>query len=269
MLVKIYILISLIFVGIIAFVRLLESRSVFFPSRYIEATPKALGLVYEDVFFMNNDQNKLHGWYVQGQKENGTLLFFHGNAGNISNRLEKIKMFHDAGLNVFIFDYRGYGQSEGVPSEKGLYEDAIAAYDYLVGTRKTADAKIVLYGASLGGAVAIDLITKRSASSIIVDSSFSNAADVARKIYPFIPSFLLKAKFDSLSKIRSVSAPKLFIHSKDDEIIPISLGEKLFDAAPPPKAFYTVSGGHNDSHLSDAHKFMSAIQEFSRLLKLI
>jgi len=185
----IYLIIFIIF--FIGYVRYLEKSTLFFPERTIFSKPSDIGLSYEDVYFPTEDHLQLHGWFIKSSKFSlrNTLIFFHGNAGNIGDRLGKLKLFDDLGLNVLIVGYRGYGKSEGKPTEEGIYKDARAAYDYLI-TRDDVDPhRIMAYGASLGAAAAVDLATKRELSKLILDSSFSSAVDMAKVIYPFIPSF--------------------------------------------------------------------------------
>ena len=247
-----------------ASVRYIESRSIFYPIRSIAATPAALGLAFEDVFIKTEDNVTINAWLVKSSTQRGTLIFCHGNAGNIGDRLEKILLFHQMGLNILVIDYRGYGKSQGQPSEAGIYKDAVAAYDYLL-TRQDIDrSRIIGYGESLGGAVAVDLGTKRNLAALIIDSSFTNAADMAKTIYPFIPSFLLGTKLDSAAKVRAVTIPKLFIHSRADEIVPFRLGERLYQAAAQPKEFLELSGGHNNTPVDAQEKMAREIITFLR-----
>ena len=257
-----YIVVTVVLLA--AGVRYLESISVFYPGRSIAATPAALGLAFEDVFIKTEDQVTINAWLVKSFVQRGTLIFCHGNAGNIGDRLEKILLFHQMGLNVLIIDYRGYGKSRGRPSEAGIYKDAVAAYDYLL-TRQDMDrSRIIGYGESLGGAVAVDLGTKRNLAALIIDSSFTNAADMAKTIYPFIPSFLLGTKLDSAAKVRTIAIPKLFIHSRADEIVPFRLGERLYQAAAKPKEFLELTGGHNDTPVDAQEKMAKEIIIFLR-----
>ena len=251
-----------IIVLFIVLVRYLESTSIFYPDKILTATPQALGLAYEDVFIQTEDQVIIHGWLIRSPTAKSTLIFFHGNAGNIGDRLEKIDFFHALGLNMLIIDYRGYGKSEGNPTEQGIYKDATAAYDYLTSRSDMRGQKYISYGDSLGGAVAVDLAAKRAIACLIVDSTFSSAADMAKKIYPFVPSFLIQTKMDSMGKIRSITVPKLFIHSVEDEIVPFALGKKLYDAAPDPKQFIEIVGTHNDGHVYDQDKIKSRMTAF-------
>ncbi len=262
--VKIPLILAIAAFAFIAFVRYLENSSVFYPNRTILATPEAVHLPYEEVSILTEDHLTLNAWFVPGRgtAPRGTLLFFHGNAGNIGDRLAKIQAFHDMGLNVFIVDYRGYGKSEGVPTETGLYTDALAAYDDLRGRRGVPPEAVVVYGASLGGAVAVDLAAREPVGALIVESSFPSAADVSRAIYPFIPTALLRTKMDSLSKIKAVKAPKLFLHGPRDEVIPFRLGKRLFEAAPPPKRFVELEGGHNADQTVPGGIWERAIRSF-------
>ena len=249
-------------------VRFIENRSIFFPTPEISSNPSALGLGYEDIYFKTPDGFTLNGWLIKNPQSMATLLYLHGNAGNISHRLEKIAMFYPLGLNIFIIDYRGYGRSQGQPSEEGIYQDAVAAFDYLASRGDMDKNKIVAYGDSLGGVAAIDLATRRSVAALIVDSTFSSAADISRSIYFFIPTIFLKTKMDSISKVKQLKLPKLFMHSVDDEIIPFKLGRRLFDAAAQPKEFIQLRGGHNINHLGSNGQFLDGIRVFLKKLGL-
>ena len=259
---KIFLWLLIPYFLLIIYVRYLEKTTVFVPSKKLSSTPAECGLPFEDIYFKTEDGILLNGWFIPAKAEDPTLLFMHGNAGNIGDRLEKIKLFHDIPVNVFIFDYRGYGKSEAVASEEGMYNDARAAYEYLLREKRIKTPEIIAYGASLGGAAAVDLASKRPVGGLIVDSSFSRAADMAKRIFPFIPTCFVKTKMDSYSKISNVFAPVLFIHSVQDVTVPISLAEKLYHKANEPKQFIRTNGGHNETYLTDREKFMSGIREF-------
>ncbi len=235
---------------LIFYLKYFEKTGVFFPSRQISITPKDMGLDYEEVFLQSPDDLTIHGWFCKANQDKGTILFFHGNAGNISHRLELIRKFIEVNLNVFIIDYRGYGKSQGKTSENGLYLDALWAYNYLVKEKNIPPKKIFLYGESLGAAVAIDLASRIPVGAVIIQGGFSSGLDMAKVIFPWVPRLLIKLiggiKFSSDAKIKNIKAPMLFIHSKEDEVVPFSLGEKLFKLAPLPKELYVIRGGHND-----------------------
>jgi fermentation-respiration switch protein FrsA (DUF1100 family) len=268
----------LVVAGFVAFVMLFEDRFIYFPTKYPEgawdvAARADSRVKVEDVWFQAADGVRLHGWYCTprdadaGAQPHGrmTLLWFHGNAGNITSRYGMVRGLAGLPAEVFIIDYRGYGRSAGRPSEQGLYLDARAAWDYLTGARGIPPANIVVFGDSLGGAVAIDLATRVAPAGLIVQSSFTSIRDMAAEVMPFVPGFILRTKMDSLSKIKGVRAPKLFIHSPADELVPYRFGRALYDAAPEPKKFYEVKGAsHNETDLVGGRAYFDAIGEFVR-----
>ena len=236
-----YVLVSIL-VGVF------QRHLIYFPTSEYEAVPTDVGLAYEDVTFTAQDGVRLAGWYIPHAKAAGTVLFFHGNAGNISHRLPTIQQLHMLGYNVFIFDYRGYGQSTGKPGEAGLYHDAEAALRYLTDERSQTPDRIAYCGRSLGGAVAIELATRHPPGALIVESTFTRLADVGKIHYPWLPvSILLGDAYDSVARIGDVRCPKLFLHGADDQLIPIALGRALYEAATEPKRFVETPGGHNDA----------------------
>ncbi len=257
-------LIVFIFLSLI-YVRLLERKIIYYPSKIIEFEPSDVGLAYEDVFLKAQDGLELHGWFVPTPDAYATVLYFHGNAGNISHRVEITKMFNEKKMNFFIIDYRGFGRSKGAPFEKGLYLDARAAYNYLVDVKGILPEKILLYGKSLGVAVAIDLATKVKAGALICESGFTSTQDFAREIYKFVPLWLfVSQKYDSLGKIDKLDIPKLIIHSQNDEIIPFSHGKRFFQRAREPKELYVMRGGHNDAFYIHSAECMERIDNFLR-----
>ena len=180
-----------------------------------------------------------------------------------------MKIFYDLGLNIFIFDYRGYGKSEGTPTEQGIYQDTLAAFDYISRRPDLEKKRIVAYGESLGGVAVIDLAVKRSVAALIIDSSFSSAVDMAQVIYSFIPSFLIQVRMNSADKIKNIMAPKLMIHSINDQVVPFRLGKKLFDAAADPKEFLQITGGHNEGYVESKEKYWGGIKRFLQEYKLL
>jgi fermentation-respiration switch protein FrsA (DUF1100 family) len=242
---------------------LFQSRLVFIPQKELTMTPQSIGIPYEDVYFMTDDGTRLNGWFIPSDSSDCTVLFCHGNAGNISHRLEIIEILNELRLNVFIFDYRGYGKSVGKPSEEGTYRDADAGWGYLIRSRNIDPLSIILFGKSLGGAVAADLASGKSAAGLILESSFTSAKDLGSEIYPFLPvRFLSRFDFNTLGKIDKIDCPKLIVHSRDDEIIPFSHGEELFNAAKEPKDFLEISGTHNEGFLINLHKYRNALGSF-------
>lgn len=232
------------------------------PGRQHDATPEAIGLQYEDVWLDTSDGVRVHSWFVPGPSSR-TVLYFHGNAGNISHRLHTIRQFHDLGLAVLIVDYRGYGQSGGKPSEHGLHLDANAAWQYLVGKRGLAPDDIVLFGRSLGGSVAAWLAAQESPGALIVDSSFTSVPDIGQDVYPWLPVRLLaRIQHSTKAHMIKASAPVLVVHSRDDEIIPFHHGEALFAAANEPKTFLELRGGHNDAHFTSEDVYLSGLRRF-------
>jgi fermentation-respiration switch protein FrsA (DUF1100 family) len=226
---------------------ILEQKSLYHPYKEIPGTPRNLGIDYEDVNFKTSDGQTLNGWFIPVKSTEVTVLYCHGNAGNIYHRLHKVKFFHEMGVNFFIFDYRGYGKSTGSPSEKGLDKDAQAAYDYLASRSDVDKRKIVVYGKSLGGPVAAGLCNSRQACALILEGSFATVAQRAQQIYPFLPmKLLISQKYDTVFKVKNLRIPKLIAHGRQDEVIRFRHGEILFSAAAEPKQFLPFNGGHND-----------------------
>lgn len=247
---------------ILGYVKYIESRAVFFPVKTVEFYPSLINLSFQDLYITTPDKIKINAWLILHPKAKYTLLFCHGNAGNNADRLDKLKMLWDLGLNILIIDYRGYGKSEGHPSEQGLYQDAEAAYEYLVNDRKILPEQIILYGESLGTSVVIDLAARVKVRALIVEGGFSSGRDMARILYPFLSTFLFSDRFNSLEKIKKIEAPKLFIHSPDDEIVPFKLAKKLYNAASGAKEFIEINGDHNNAFLDSQEKYLSSISAF-------
>jgi len=236
----------------------LQPHVLYQPSRNIHATPLDIGLSYEEITFNTSDGVELSGWYVPGNSSKGVILFCHGNAGNIGGRLEYLKIFHRLEFDTFIFDYRGFGKSEGHTTEKGTYLDIEAAMDYLIDNRNVSEDEVIIYGRSLGGAVAINHAKDHTPKMLIIDSSFTSyrkiSSDVLKGLLMPVPVRLL-ARFDynSIDNIGKIDCPILVIHSRDDEMIPYSHGKDLFRKANEPKKFLTISGTHNEGFLTSGH----------------
>jgi fermentation-respiration switch protein FrsA (DUF1100 family) len=234
------------------------------PSRAVTAAPDRIGLAYEPIEFVAEDGVRLDGWFVPAAgKARGVLLFFHGNAGNISHRLDSLRLFHGLGLAVLIFDYRGYGRSQGKVSEPGTYLDAEAAWRYLTEERSVPADDIMLFGRSLGAAVAAYLATKRRPRALIMESSFTSVPDFAASYYRIYPvRWLARFRYDAMEYLRSVDCPVLIVHSRDDEIIPFRHGRQLFAGAKEPKAFLELRGGHNDGFLVSGRDYLDGLDAF-------
>jgi hypothetical protein len=223
------------------------------------------GLPLEDVWFQSADGVQLFGWFVEAPADRPVLTWCHGNAGNIISRLDNLKYLCRMGLSVFLFDYRGYGKSQKYnPGENGLYQDAIGAYDYLTRIRKIRPERIVLFGRSLGAAVAGELATQRPASALILESSFPSIEAVAKFHYAGLPvHWLLGAEFRLIDRLPQLSLPKLIIHGDRDDIIPIELGRQVFDAAKPPKDWYVIPGAdHNNTYEVGGAAYFHHLGEF-------
>lgn len=246
----------------------MQDRLVYFPMRELAATPRAIGLDYEDVRLVAEDGVRLHGWFVPALAARATVLHFHGNAGNISHRLERLALFRKLGLNVFLIDYRGYGQSEGRPSEQGTYRDARAAWGYLTAARGLAPATVVLHGESLGGAVAAWLAARTSPGALIVESNFTSAANLGAEVYPWLPvRWLARYRYPTIEYLPRVRAPVLVVHSRADEIVPFHHAEQLFATAPGPKQLLEIRGGHNDGLWANDAQYLAGIDAFLKALQ--
>ena len=249
----------------------LERRYIFFPTTEVQSTPADAGLADEDVYFDTAQGLKLHGWYIAGpaEVENSTWIWFHGNGGNIGHRVDELAMLrHRLGVNLFIFDYQGYGKSQGEPTEQGTYRDARAALEYVVNRPGIDPSKIVYFGRSLGSAVAVELETEKPPAGLILVSPFSSVSDMARVAFPFLPlNRLLKGRYDSVPRIRQIQTPLLIIHGALDEMVPVVQGRALFEAANEPKTFRLLPGaGHNDTHINGGPGYWDALKEFSESL---
>ena len=243
---------------------LIERRYIYFPEKELVGTPAEWGLPFEEVHFPASDGIRLHGWFVPGRTE-VTWLWFHGNGGNISHRLEDLMLMHrHLGVSFFLFDYRGFGLSEGRVSEEGTYRDARGALDYLSSRGDVSARRIVYFGRSLGSAVAVWLATQHRPSGLILESPFTSVKDMAKIAFPHLPLYLLiRTKYDSMSRIGDVSCPLMILHGDRDEIVPIAQGRKLFEAARDPKSFYTIAGAaHNDTYIVGQEPYFRALADF-------
>lgn len=256
---SVYVLLSLV-------LYLLQGKMVFLsnlPGRALTATPRDIGLEYEDVYLATLDDERLHGWYVPATISRGVIVFFHGNAGNISHRLDSIGIFHQLGLDTLIIDYRGYGQSTGKTTEQGTYLDAQAAWSYLVDERGIAADQIIIFGRSLGGAVGAWLGTQHTPAAVIIESSFSSGVDMARRLYPFLPVRLItRLRYPVAEYASQLNCPVLVVHSRDDEIIPFAMGQSIYAAVKQRKSFLELRGDHNNGIFISRQDYLRGLDGF-------
>ncbi len=248
----------------------IENSFIFYPDKELEFHPADWHLTFEDVHFETEDKTRLHGWFFPQKGNAPVILFCHGNAGNICHRLENVKLLLDQNFQVFIFDYRGYGQSKGRPSEIGIYRDGLAAYDFLISRKNVPADKIILFGRSLGAAVAIEIALKRKVRSLITESAFTSTKGMAKTMLLFMPfSFFLPPHYNNLEKITRINVPKLIIHGEKDEIVPFSMGQKLYENAQAPKYFHPIkNAGHNDTYVIGGKKYFDTLAAFVKDLKI-
>jgi fermentation-respiration switch protein FrsA (DUF1100 family) len=245
-----------------------EKQFIFFPDKY------PAGRYYEsvripdlaDCWIQTEDGIKIHGWFAPADSAIATLIIAHGNAGNISHRIDVIYALQKNGFNVLMFDYRGYGRSEGSPDEEGIYKDGRAAFDYACNLPQVDSRRIILWGTSIGGAVAVDVAIHRKAAGLILESAFTSAKDMAATHYPFMASrFLLRTGLNSIDKMPAINVPLLIIHGTRDGIAPIRLGRELFAAANEPKEFYEIAGAdHNDTYFIGGADYFQRVRKFSK-----
>ncbi len=256
----------IIYTVIVAVVWLMQDRLLYLPNmptRELQASPADRGWEYESVNLETEDGTRIHGWWLPQPAARGTLIFFHGNAGNISHRLESLAIFRALDLSVLIIDYRGYGQSEGRPSEAGLRQDARAAWRHVWEERGIEAERIVLFGRSLGSAVASELALEHRPGVLILESPFRSVPRMAQDVYPFLPArWLARMDFDNEAHVREITVPTLVVHSRDDEIIPFSHGEAVYEAAAGPKDLLILRGGHNTAFMDSRRHYMDGLERF-------
>ncbi len=267
--------------GLAAWMFVFQARLVYFPTRDLVALPSDAGLAFEDLTLTEADGVRIHAWSVPASDNPGTgratgpdagaksthdpgrwVVFCHGNAGNSSHRLQTLRIFHDLGLSTLIFDYRGYGRSEGKPDEQGTYKDAAAAFDHLV-AQGVPPERIIAWGRSLGGAVAAWLAENRTPGALILESTFTSLPDLGAGLYPYMPVRLLaRYKYDTRSRLGKIHCPVLVIHSPEDEIVPFAYGRALFEAAREPKRFLEIRGGHDDGFVESGEGYLGGVRSF-------
>lgn len=255
-----------VLIGATLFLMFSEKRLIYYPETAVEITPRALGLPFEEVTLDVEPGVRLHGWFIKAAKEpsRATILFSHGNAGNIADRLDRVRSFRDLAADFFLYDYRGFGRSTGEPDEEGTYRDGRAAYDYLVKTRGIDPAHLILMAESLGCAVSTQLAVERKAAGLVLEAPFASIPLMASAIYPFLPArFFVRTRYDNLGKIPRLKMPLLLVQGSRDEVIPVAQGKMLFEAAPEPKRFLSIEGAHhNDVYVMGGEGYRRVLAEF-------
>ena len=260
MLSSILLVIIFSYLAILFFIYFNQRNLLYHPSENNYLNEKA-NFVYEEVYIPSTENN-LKGWFhKKNLTKNKTLVFFHGNAGSLENRIYKLNLIKDFDLNFLIIAYRGFSGNKGKPTEKGLYEDALSALKWLKNNHSIKDKDIIIYGESLGTSISIEVSQNKKYSGIILESPFTSMTDAAKHYYPYLPvSLLLKDKYDSIEKIKNINIPILVMHGKKDKIIPFEMGKKIFESANQPKFFYSPD---NDDHMMNYDEnLLKAIKSF-------
>jgi len=289
----------LIYIGVVLYIAysvwgvilyIMQPKFLYCPVKDVPYTPGELDLDFENVVFKSGNGLRLSGWYIPAplevkhqveptQLRSGlltgpadssefTVLFCHGNGGNMAHRLDSINVFHNLGLNCFIFDYRGYGNSEGKPSEKGTYLDVEAAYKWLTEEKKIPPENIIIFGRSLGGSIAAYLASKVEAGALIIESTFTSYVDIGKRFYPYMPvRWFARFGYKTIDYIKDVRCPMMLIYSRSDEVVPFEFGLKLYEAANEPKEFVEILGSHNDGFLVSGEIYKDAWTKWLKFLK--
>jgi len=265
------ILIALATIFILYFlIRLLEKKLTYKPIFKITDEPSTFNLEFEDIHFLSEDAKKLHGWWIPHPEAIGTVLYCHGNADNMSGRAWHCKYYHDMKVNVFMFDYRGYGKSNGWSNEKGTYKDARAAYEVVRSFYQDQEKlPVIIMGVSLGAAVAAELAGERHCEGLILESTFSSLPDIAKIIHPYLPiNWLTRNKYETINKVADLTMPKLFSHSKEDDLIPYEMGQALYQKGSEPKEWFELKGTHGEDSFTQSPGYKEKMEEFiTRCLK--
>lgn len=269
MILKLVIAAALVYVSVAVLLYIFQTKMIFHPFRVLVGTPADYKFEYKDLTLKTGDGVDIHAWFIPAPEADApVILYCHGNAGNISHRLDSIALFRRLGLGVMIFDYRGYGRSGGSVTEAGLYEDAAAAWNHLTETAGIPPGDIIILGRSLGGAVAANLAAKHPCRALILETAFLSIPDMAGELYPFFPARMLsRYRLETKNSLRKVEAPVLITYTLDDEIVPASHGRRLFELAPEPKTRLLIRGDHNNCYFIDAEKYLSGTGDFIRELR--
>ena len=272
MFIKVLLAIALFYVAAMIAIYFAQALFIYaphIPTRELVATPADISLEYENLTLNTSDNERINAWYIPaGNQPTKTILFFHGNAGNISHRLETIKIYNQLGFNFFIFDYRGFGLSTGKPSEQGTYLDADTVWQYLVEEKNVSAEEIIIAGRSLGGGVAAELAKKVRPAMLILESTFTSMTEVSAEHYPFMPtSLIVKHEYETHLKLKDIHCPIVLVHSKNDEVIPYEHSQRNFDMANEPKQFIELRGGHGSGFLLSKQTYFAGLKKaFSEML---
>jgi len=246
-----------------AFFYFFQKSLIYFPTRPYFFTPDRVGVDYETVRFSTKDQKSLIGWFVPGDENSTVVLFFHGNAGNISDRVDTLKLWNQQGVTGFFIDYRGYGKSEGSPDEEGTYLDAQAAWDFLLTKKGFRPENIIIHGRSLGGPIAAWLASKNQAAGLILESTFISLPELGQSLYPFLPVKLLaRVQYPTLQYLLKSECPVLVVHSKDDEIVPVTHGRTLAEECGERCQYLEIGGSHNEGFLQSRRNYIPGLKGF-------
>lgn len=249
---------------LVVFFFVFQKSLIYFPTKPYFITPDRVGLEYESIRFSSSDQKSLMGWFVPGGEESTVVLFFHGNAGNISDRVDTVRLWNQQGVSGFFVDYRGYGKSEGSPDEEGTYLDAQAAWDYLVNERGISPGRIFIHGRSLGGPIAAWLASRNPVGGLILESTFTSLPELGQSLYPLIPVKLLaRIKYPTLKYLEESTCPVLIIHSKDDEVVPVSHGQLLAEKSKDRGHYLEIAGSHNGGFIESRREYTLALRRFT------
>jgi hypothetical protein len=257
-----------VYVGWGLMLYILQPKLLYVPMRELLYTPAELNLEFENIIFKTADGLRLSGWFIPAQNSQFTILFCHGNGGNMMHCLDSIDIFHNLGLNCFIFDYRGYGESGGKPSEEGTYLDAQAAYKWLTEEKKVPPDDIIVFGRSLGGSIAAHLAGRNKVAALVIESTFTSYADIGSRFYPYMPvRWFARFGYKTIQSIKDIRCPVMLIYSRDDEVVPFEFGLELFNSANEPKEFVEIFGGHNDSFLVSGELYKNAWIKWLKFLE--
>lgn len=241
----------------------MQPSFIYVPTRDVVYTPAEIGLAYEKLSIRTDDNISISAWYIPSEKARATVLFCHGNGGNIMHRLDTISILNEQNLNVLIFDYRGYGNSQGKPSEDGTYLDARAAWDWLVNEKKIKADSIIVFGRSLGSAVASWLASNVECKGLVTESAFTSFADIGTKFYPYMPvRWFARFSYKTINYVRNIDCPLLVIHSRDDEFVPFEFGLRIYEAGREPKEFLEIFGKHNDGFLMSGDTYKQGLEQW-------